>query len=85
VVLELGRIRDSGVLGRRPSSALLRSETHEGSRPVKRYQLNRLLDPNIGIVVVATTVRFPDRRGTRVGSRSLLMSDASASNIFRHL
>jgi len=85
VVLELGRIRDSGVLARRASTTLLRSETHEGSVTIERYELDRLLDPHEGVIVVATTVRFPDRRGTRVGSRSLPMSDASASNIFRHL
>jgi len=85
VVLELGRIRDSGVLTDRPTTALLRSKTHEGSGTIEGYELDRLLDPHERIIVIATTVRFPDRRGRGIGSRSLPMSDASASSIFRHL
>jgi len=85
VVLELGRIRDPSVLGRRASTALLSSETHEGGGSIERHELNRLLDPHEGVIVVLPTVRFPDRRRACVGSRSLPMSDASASSIFRHL
>ena len=85
VVLELGRICDSGVDQGATASSILRSETHEGSVSGCRHELHRLLDAHVGVIVVTTTVRFPDRRGTCVGSRPSTRGRASASSILSHL
>jgi len=85
VILELGRICDPGVDQGATPTGILRSETHERGSGIERHQLDRLLDPDVGVVVVLASIRFPDRRGTGVGSRPLPMSDAWASSIFGHL